>query len=244
MSLLKHVQVVAPGSFTPADTLDLTAYAPTRAWNFAKLSTITSSGGLVSSVSGVWGTSTALTQAGASTLRPAVGSRSINGYHALDFDGSSDYMEDTSMGVGNQITSTHSFVGVMYLDTTAGNLVGASATNGLCLQTGSTMACNTQGAVNMANYNTSTISANTAYVIGLTYRRIGSGSDVYWNLNGVTETDSIATNTGGAGTLRVGLGNGTEYLNGLVGMLAIWQPGLSTANLDAVCSAVKTAWGI
>lgn len=246
-SILSHVQVVSPGSFTPADTLDLSSYSPTRGWNFAKLSTITYSGGLVSSVAGTWGTSTALTQSGATTLRPAVGSRSINGYHALDFDGSSDYMQDTTYimgGTGSGGYATQSYVWVMYLDAATGNAVGASATNGLCVQTGSTMNLNAQGASVISAMNGVSVSANTAYVVGVTYRNTSNGSDVYWWVNGTTETDSHGTNLGGAGSLRVGLGAGTEYLNGMLGMLAIWTPALSTSTLGTVCSEVKTAWGI
>lgn len=246
--IITHSQIPGAGAFTGADALDLTSYAPTRGWNFANRSTITyGSTGLVSSVAGTWGTATALAQPGATTIRPTSGTRAINGYHTLDFDGSSDYMQDTTFvvgGTGSGGYATMSFIWVCYLDATTGNTVGSSATNGLCVQIGSGMNLNAQGASVIAAFSAFSLAVDTAYVMGVSYRNTSSGSDVHWNINGTTETDSHGTNLGGAGSLRVGLGAGAEYLNGLMGMLAVWTPSLSTADLASACSEVSTAWGI
>lgn len=223
-----------------ADLLDLTAYAPTRAWNFAKTSTITHTGGLVDSVAGTWGTATACTGSGGG--RPTTATRTISGYNTLDFDGSSDFLSDTTYRVGDGGTMLYTCVMVVEFDNPiVGNPVGSSATNGLCLQAGTSL--NKQGTSVVATYSPGLVHS-TPYVLSFTYRGISVGSDVYWNVNGTTETDGHATNMTGAGTFRIGLGNGSEYFNGKMGMCALWNYAVSTSTLNAIASAVKSSWAI
>lgn len=227
-----------------ASYLNLSTWSPTNFYDFSKTDTITHSGGAVSSVLDRVTGVTTITQSNAS-FKPTTGTRNINGHNVLDFAG------DILSAALTANFTTGSIIAVVEMDTVAarGTISGSSANSGFALysDTGpSKFRVVKQNIAGVGFYDTATTSSATPYVVGVTFRDAANGNDLYWNINGVTETDSAHGQTlAGAGTTEFGAGVASgELFDGKIGMLAVWRPGISTANLDAACAATKTWWGI
>jgi hypothetical protein len=216
------------------------------------LSSITLSGSDVTQWNDLSGNARHATQT-TSANRPKSGTRTINGYNALDFDGSNDYLLNN--GVVASFTGEDKPFTIFMVsksDTTASDLTAWSFGNSgsatmRFLQLGSSLFVRDDADVQTQLLITGSYNTNNQFI---TWRSTGLNFTGYINktltntgtaYNRGTFTLNVAT----IGALRnSGSPSGTLYFNGLIGEVIYYNRELTTGEVTTVQDYLSAKWEI
>ena len=202
-------------------------------WDASDAGSITASGGLVSQ----WNDkSTAGNHATASsTARPTTGTRSLNGKNVLDFDGTANAM---ATSLADTATQTVLFVAVSDVASSSGRLWSYGTTNRGVFSDSGTWAFwrqQTSGAILFG----ATASATSPSVACALFT---SNSSLTTFGNGAQGTTNDPVDSSGA-SFNIGKET-TNFFNGYIAEIVIYNTALSTAERARVESYLATKWGI
>jgi len=224
---------------TPFTPLSLN---PAIWYDASDLSTIISSGGLVSQWNDKSGNARNATEA---TNKPVTGTRTINGLNALDFDGTNDILN--MPGIGSIGTGDNSVYVVYAKDTSSSqwiigcwdatpNLVWGIESNATTL-----FGRNTSG--NTLNASETITPDTTQHVAS--FVRNGNGAntiDIY--LDGSVGTVGPTANGTGTDMVIGSRGSRTgNFFNGIIGEIIIYPSAILGADNTNVLNYLKAKWG-
>lgn len=214
--------------FSKSNVIDVAFNVPgcVGIYNFSDTTTITSSGGAVSSVRDTNSANTMLQPSGAN--QPITGTRSINGKNAIDFDGAASYLNVTAGIFPNQTNGGLSIIAVAQSDVVRSQsqfIFGSSASPRVYL------------GQDVNGNAIALISASTSKSSGV---NVGTNPFVMYVTNdGATDTVKLRANSGDAKTFSqstTGVPSSmlvgttalmTSIWNGLIGAFAFYNRALS-----------------
>ena len=192
------------------------------------------------------------------TLRTSV----QNGRNIIRFDGTDDFYS----GVADALPLANSSTRLTFFMACIPDLSGRQAAYGgggiirgmqtdssegwyFGVRSGGKFAFNQNSGANACIVSTSTLTTNTAYVIGSTYdgAQVGVSNRVTNYLSSSSETDVLDDGSGGWGAgeeIGRGYTSASYYFKGDLCELVIYDSVLSSANITSVVNYLKSRWGI
>ncbi len=164
------------------------------------------------------------------STRPLRRTAAINGNDAVDFDGSNDIL---NYATGLSLGSSYTMFFVVQRTTGTGYqaLIKVNTNHCLYLQNSKT-----NFYISSSKYSTTTQSTGTTYVVGV---RVTSGSIEFF-LDGAA--DGTASGASAQTWNAIGNSGASEFFNGLMGEVVIYNAALSNSEMDDVETYLLNKW--
>jgi hypothetical protein len=217
------------------------------------VSTITSSGGSVSSVRNKVNSGVPFIQ-GVGTDQPTTGTRTINGLNSLDFDGANDYL--TANALASLFTGDDKPMTILsaclcddptVISQSSIWAVGSSATTTPFY---SQVYQNSLNVANRRDDSSSQVNSSAAYIAGNNVNcLVFTGTTVSSYTNNTTNYSGTSQNTGVLTLDRFAIGatirsTNTNFFNGIIGEVIIYNRALSDSERILVQRYLGNKWGI